>query len=93
MVKPVYYSEAAKKYYFNENVFGNFKAITVYGMERITIAPGDVKKDKNGKSYVLIELKREFSEKNAKAYFKAVKVAEKKVKDEAGQCDTQESAF
>lgn len=94
MVKPVYYSEAMKKYYFNEKVFGNFKTITVYGVENINIEPEDVRLDKNKRPYVVMELKREFSQENYKSYFKAVRIAKKKVENEqAGQCDTQESAF
>lgn len=91
MVKPVYYSDKMKKYYFNENVFGTFKSITVYGVENITIKPEDVKLDKNNKKYVVMELKKEFNQAAYKPYFKAVRVAEKKVANEEN--DEQKSAF
>lgn len=91
MVKPVYYSEKMKKYYFNENVFGDFKAITVYGVENVQIKPEDVKLDKNKKKYVVMELKKEFNKEGYKPYFKAIRVAEKKQNAEEG--NSEESAF
>lgn len=93
MVKPVYYSDKMKKYYFNENVFGDFKAITVYGVENVTIKPEDVKLDKNKKKYVVMELKKEFNKDAYKPYFKAVRVAEKKVENVENEDTTKESAF
>lgn len=88
MVKPVYYSDKMKKYYFNENVFGTFKSITVYGMENLKYEAADVKTDKNGKKYILVELERKFNQDSYKPYYRVVRVAVKKVDN-----DEEKSAF
>ena len=64
MIKAIYYSKKMNKYYFCEKtVFGDFRTITVYGVEKVDPSTLTFKEDKNGKKYFLGELVKTISEK------------------------------
>lgn len=51
-IKPIYYSQKMNKYYFNgTSVFGDYKAITVYGGDNLK--GGEIRIDKNGRKYIM----------------------------------------
>ena len=51
-IKPIYYSEKSKKYYFNStSVFGHYFAETVWN--GANLKGGEIKTDKNGRQYIL----------------------------------------
>lgn len=61
-IKPIYYSKKTHKYYFCDvNAFGEFKAVTVYGGEKLR--GGEIKTDKHGKQYILGYVSQKMSEK------------------------------
>lgn len=84
MTKAIYYSNKMHKYYFCEKtVFGDFQAITVFGVEKLKAEDLDIKTDKNGKKYFLGELMKTVSEKGHVYYIcKGPAPKKEEIKDE-----------
>lgn len=67
-MKPIYYSEKSKKYYFNNiTAFGQYFAEKVYGGENLK--GGEIKIDKNGRQYILGYVERVRSQ-DGRSYWK-----------------------
>lgn len=68
-MKPIYYSEKGKKYYFNNiTAFGNYFAEKVYGGENLK--GGEVKTDKNGRQYIMGYVERAYNKNTGFSYWK-----------------------
>ena len=69
-IKPIYYSDKAHKYYFNNiNAFGSYWATAVYNGE--ALKGGEIKVDKNGRKYIMGRIEKEFS-KDGRVYYKCL---------------------
>lgn len=69
MVKPIYYSQKMKKYYFNNTtLFGTYYAEKVFGCEKFSANEITIQEDKNGRKYFLALVKECVSKDGHKYY-------------------------